>query len=153
MPVEVQIAVDNAAAPGGETLAGWAERVMTRMSDTAAGTEVCIRLVGEEESRKLNRDYRGMNKPTNVLSFPADLTLPEGQGKILGDIVICDPVVTREALAQGKLAAEHYAHMVIHGMLHLYGYDHEDPAEADVMEDIEREILGHLGIADPYRAA
>lgn len=126
---------------------------MDRMSDTAARTDVCIRLVDEEESRTLNRDYRGTDKPTNVLSFPADLRLPEGEGKILGDIVICDPVVRREAQAQGKLAGEHYAHMVIHGMLHLYGYDHEDPAEADVMEDIEREILGRLGIADPYRAA
>lgn len=126
---------------------------MGRMNDEAERTDVCIRLVGEEESRTLNREYRGMDRPTNVLSFPADLVLPDGEGKLLGDIVICDPVVAREAQAQGKLASEHYAHMVIHGMLHLYGYDHEDPAEADVMEAIEREILGRLGIADPYRAA
>jgi len=126
---------------------------MERMNDGAERTDVCIRLVDEEESRGLNRDYRGIDKSTNVLSFPADLTLPEGEGKILGDIVICDPVVRREAGAQGKPTGEHYAHMVIHGMLHLYGYDHEETAEADVMEDIEREILGRLGIADPYQAA
>ena len=126
---------------------------MTRMHDAPEATDVCIRVVGEAESKSLNGDYRGVDRPTNVLSFPADLTLPDGEGKVLGDIVICDPVVTREAQAQGKLIREHYAHMVIHGMLHLYGYDHEDPAEADVMENIEREILDRLGIADPYRAA
>ncbi len=153
VPVEVQRAVSDASAPGEKTLALWAERVMARMNDVAARTDVCVRIVGEKESRTLNREYRGIDRPTNVLSFPADLTLPDGKGKILGDIVICDPVVIREAQAQGKPAGEHYAHMVVHGMLHLYGYDHVDPVEADVMEDIEREILGRLGIADPYRAA
>lgn len=145
--------MDEPSAPAAQMLAGWAERVIERMADPPARTEVCIRLVNEEESRTLNRDFRGIDKPTNVLSFPADVRLPEGEGRILGDIVICDPVVLREARAQGKRESEHYAHMVVHGMLHLYGYDHEDPAEADVMEDIEREILGRLGFADPYEAA
>jgi probable rRNA maturation factor len=112
----------------------------------------------------LNDAYRGQNKPTNVLSFPADISLPAGDGvpeaagraektneiKILGDIVICAPVVRREAQDQEKSVHDHCTHMVVHGMLHLYGHDHVDPAEADVMEDLEREILGGFGIADPY---
>ena len=77
------------------------------------------------------------------------MVVPDGE-KILGDIVICDPVVRQESQSQDKRVQDHYLHMVVHGMLHLYGYDHVDPAEADVMEDLEREILGGLGVADPY---
>lgn len=151
--VEVQLAVRSESVPDEASIERWAEAVMERMRDAVPPTDVCIRIVEEDESRALNGTYRGKDKPTNVLSFPADVVLPDSDSRILGDIVICDPVVRREARTQHKRLEEHYAHMVVHGMLHLYGYDHQDPAEADAMEDIEREILGHMGIGDPYRAA
>lgn len=129
----------------------WAELVIDHMGENAERTEVCIRLVGELESRQLNADYRDQDKPTNVLSFPANVTLPDSTSSYLGDMVICAPVVQREAREQGKGVDDHLAHMVVHGMLHLYGHDHVEPGEAGVMESIEREILGKVGIADPYR--
>ena len=150
--VDVQFATDSAADIEQGHLATWAETVIERMGDDPATVEACIRVVAEDESKTLNRDYREQDKPTNVLSFPADVVVPEGE-KILGDIVICDPVVQQESQSQGKRVQDHYLHMVVHGMLHLYGYDHVDPAEADVMEDLEREILGGLGVADPYAAS
>ena len=128
---------------------------MRKMGETPESIEACIRVVEEEESRALNSAYRKRDKPTNVLSFPADVIVPSGSGavkKILGDIVVCDPVVRREAQAQNKSVHDHYAHMVVHGMLHLYGHDHVDQADADVMEELEREILDELGVADPYVA-
>lgn len=112
-------------------------------------TEVCIRVVGEDEARSLNHAYRGKDKPTNVLSFPAEMHLPET--RILGDIVICAKVVRDEAMAQKKDVADHFAHMVVHGMLHLLGHDHEVDAQARAMEALEREILGRLDVSDPYR--
>ena len=121
------------------------------MGDAVNSTEVCIRLVGEAESRRLNNDFRRLDKPTNVLSFPADVSLPDSAARYLGDMVVCEPVVRREATEQDKCVEDHLAHMVVHGMLHLYGYDHVEQGEADVMENIEREILGKVGIADPYR--
>lgn len=111
--------------------------------------DVALRLVGEYEGRSLNRHYRGKDAPTNVLSFPAEL--PEGvKLPLLGDIVICAPVVQREARLQGKEVRAHFAHLTVHGVLHLLGFDHDDPREADLMENLEREILAGLGFADPY---
>jgi probable rRNA maturation factor len=111
--------------------------------------EVSVRLVDEAESQTLNRDYRQKNKPTNVLSFSADL--PEFVDvPLLGDLVICAPVVEREAIEQHKIAAAHWAHMVIHGTLHLLGYDHIDENDATIMEAIETEVLKTLDIACPY---
>lgn len=108
-----------------------------------------IRLVDAKVGRSLNRHYRGKDYATNVLSFPAEL--PEGVTlPLLGDLVICAPVVAREAREQGKDLAAHYAHLTIHGVLHLLGLDHEDEREAEAMERIEREILAGLGYADPY---
>lgn len=108
-----------------------------------------IRLVDAKVGRSLNRHYRGKDYATNVLSFPAEL--PEGVTlPLLGDLVICAPVVAREAREQGKDLSAHYAHLTIHGVLHLLGLDHEDAREADAMEQIEREILASLGFADPY---
>ena len=149
--VDVQFATNRPVGLEDAEIAGWAESVIRRMGDDPAAVEACIRVVEASESEALNRDYRDKNKPTNVLSFPAELVVPDGD-KVLGDIVICDPVVRQEAQAQDKRVQDHYLHMVVHGMLHLYGYDHIDPAEADVMEDLEREILGGLGVADPYAA-
>lgn len=113
--------------------------------------EITVRLVGEEEGRTLNRDYRGKDYPTNVLTFAYDDGAPAtGSAPLLGDLVLCVPVVVREALEQGKSPDAHYAHLVIHGMLHIQGYDHEDDTDAERMEARERQILASLGYSDPY---
>jgi len=112
--------------------------------------DVCLRIVDEREGRSLNRHYREKNYATNVLSFPAEL--PTGvKLPLLGDIVICAPVVAREAREQHKPLHAHYAHLTVHGVLHLLGFDHEDERDAMVMETIERGILAGLGLPDPYR--
>ena len=114
--------------------------------------DLAIRLVDSKEALSLNRHYRGKEYPTNVLSFPAEL--PDGVDMpmpLLGDLVICAPVVAREAEEQGKALNAHYAHLTVHGVLHLLGLDHEDDREADAMELLEREILAGLGFDDPYR--
>jgi probable rRNA maturation factor len=111
--------------------------------------DLAIRLVDAKEGRALNRHYRGKDYATNVLSFPANL--PEGVDlPLLGDLVICAPVVAKEAQDQGKPLAAHYAHLTVHGVLHLLGLDHEDEREAEAMEQLEREILAGLGLPDPY---
>ena len=111
--------------------------------------DIAIRVVDEREGRHLNHHYRGKDYATNVLSFPAEL--PEGVTlPLLGDLVICAPVVAREAAEQGKPLNAHYAHLTVHGVLHLLGLDHEDEREAEAMEAIERAILADLGHADPY---
>jgi probable rRNA maturation factor len=114
-------------------------------------TEVAIRIVDADEGRALNLQYRGRDYATNVLSFPADL--PPGLNlPLIGDLVICAPVVAREAAEQGKKPADHWAHLTIHGTLHLLGYDHIEEAEAEAMEGLETRVLAGLGIADPYLA-
>jgi probable rRNA maturation factor len=106
------------------------------------------------EGRALNRHYRGKDQATNVLSFPAEM--PEGLPRgvtlpVLGDVVLCAPVIAREAREQGKPLNAHYAHLTVHGALHLLGWNHADDTEAECMEQLEREILAGLGIEDPYR--
>ena len=114
-----------------------------------AGAELCVRIVDEAESRRLNRRYRRRDKPTNVLAFQAQL--PAGVApELLGDIVICAPLVEREAHRQRKPPGDHWAHLLVHGTLHLLGYDHEQPRDAQQMEAREREILAGLKIPDPY---
>lgn len=116
------------------------------------GAELAVRVVGAAEGRRLNLLWRGRDYPTNVLSFPAPARTRGGhQMRLLGDIVICAPVVAREARQQGKPLEHHWAHLAIHGALHLLGYDHEDDRDAARMERRERLLLGRLGIADPYR--
>ncbi len=109
------------------------------------GGQVTIRLVDADEGQALNRDYRGKDYATNVLSFPY-----ETEPLVMGDLVICPAVVAREATEQNKPLAAHYAHLTVHGMLHLQGWDHEDDVEARDMEDEERTILAALGFPDPY---
>jgi probable rRNA maturation factor len=141
--VLVQRRVRPPGLPSASTLRAWA----TAALGSAAG-DVTVRIVGEAESHDLNRRYRGKDNPTNVLSFAYDgetLDIP-----VLGDLVICAPVVEREAREQGKDLQAHWAHMVVHGCLHLLGYDHEQDAEAQEMERREREIMAGLGFADPY---
>jgi probable rRNA maturation factor len=111
--------------------------------------EISLRIVDEAEMTELNGQYRGKAYATNVLSFPADLP-PEVKLPYLGDIVICAAVVEREALAQGKTPRDHWAHLLVHGTLHLLGFDHIDSAEAEAMESREIEILETLAIANPY---
>jgi probable rRNA maturation factor len=112
---------------------------------------VSVRIVDTEEGQALNLQYRGRDYATNVLSFPVEL--PPGVNlPLIGDLVICAPVVAREAAEQGKKPADHWAHLTIHGTLHLLGYDHIDEAEAETMEALETRVLAGLGIADPYIA-
>jgi len=113
-------------------------------------TVIALRLVGEAEGRQLNQQFRGRDYATNVLSFPADVAGLKGAPLILGDIAICAPVVLREAVEQGKPARAHFAHMSLHGVLHLLGHDHQQEAEAERMEAIERRLMRELGFADPY---
>jgi probable rRNA maturation factor len=108
-------------------------------------TEVTLRIVDEEEGRALNRDYRGKDYATNVLTFP----LVE-EPLLMGDIVLCAPVVAAEAKAQNKPLHAHYAHLTVHGILHLHGYDHENEAQAELMESLETEIVTKFGYPDPY---
>jgi probable rRNA maturation factor len=110
--------------------------------------EIGLRLVDDDEARVLNRDYRGKDHATNVLSFPAGYSI--GERRYLGDIALCVPVLQREAAEQGKTLSDHCAHLLIHGMLHLLGHDHEDAGAAHAMEALERRLLASLGIADPY---
>ncbi|MCB1807111.1 MAG: rRNA maturation RNase YbeY, partial [Candidatus Competibacteraceae bacterium] len=114
-------------------------------------TELTIRLVDEAESSMLNESYRHKQGPTNVLSFPFEAPIPEIDMPLLGDIVICVPVVEHEAAEQNKPLMAHWAHLVIHGVLHLQGYDHQTETEADVMEALEVTLLDRLGFPDPYR--
>jgi len=111
--------------------------------------ELTVRVVGVTESTALNETYRHRSGPTNVLSFPIDDS-PELDIPLLGDLVICAPLVMREAREQHKPAIAHWAHLTVHGSLHLLGYDHEEPREAEIMEGLEAEILAALGYADPY---
>ena len=115
---------------------------------------VVVRIVGEAESQELNRAYRGKDYPTNVLSFPYDappIPLEDDETDYLGDLVICLPVMEREAVEQGKTATQHWAHLLIHGLLHLQGYDHITDDEAEEMEALETQILASLGFPDPYQ--
>ncbi|RLQ20823.1 rRNA maturation RNase YbeY [Seongchinamella sediminis] len=116
----------------------------------SSDTEISLRLVDIPEMTALNGSYRGKAGPTNVLSFPADLP-PELELPLLGDIVICAPVVRAEAREQAKPLAAHWAHMTVHGTLHLLGYDHIEETEAQAMEALETEILGQLNFPCPYR--
>ena len=113
----------------------------------AGGGVVTIRLVDADEGQTLNRDYRGKDYATNVLSFPYETT-----PRVVGDLVICPNVVAREASEQNKPLAAHYAHLTVHGMLHLQGLDHDNDDDAQAMEDEERKILATLGFPDPYAA-
>lgn len=148
--MKLNVRVDYASrrdAPGRATIARWAQAAANgrRRSVMSIG----VRIVNEAESANFNRRYRGRSGPTNVLAFPFD-TPPGTRDDTLGDLVICAPVVNREARAQGKAAEAHWAHMVVHGIMHLRGYDHKTRRDAAVMERREAAILRRLGYADPY---
>ena len=150
LELDVQWALPPAATsldlPSYRQLSDWAQAALAELTGMV---ELTIRVVGETESAELNLAYRGKSGPTNVLSFP--FTAPGCvDSMLLGDLLICAPVVAAEALAQNKSITAHWAHMVVHGCLHLQGYDHQNEAEAEVMETLEARILTALGYADPY---
>ncbi len=139
LDLSVQYVSSDAAVPTRVQLRAWARAALT-----GAGT-VTLRLVDAEEGQSLNRDYRGRDYATNVLSFPYT-PAPD----LAGDLVLCVSVVKREAIEQGKAVDAHFAHLVVHGMLHLQGFDHETENDAVVMESKERDIMATLGYPDPY---
>ncbi|ENG7536960.1 rRNA maturation RNase YbeY [Providencia stuartii] len=147
--LDLQLACEETTGLPDEALfQRWLEAVLPKFQPQS---EVTILIVDEEESHHLNLTYRGKDKPTNVLSFPFEAP-PEVELPLLGDLIICRQVVEQEAIEQQKSAEEHWAHMVVHGCLHLLGYDHIEDDEAEEMESLETEILAELGYADPYLA-
>jgi probable rRNA maturation factor len=146
LELDLQIA-SEAPVPSHAQFRLWCEMGLRPRS---ADSELTIRLVDETEGRELNHTWRQKDYATNVLSFPADVPDDMLDIPLLGDLVICVPVIAREAREQGKDADAHWAHMVIHGCLHLLGFDHLDDEEAEEMEALERTLLGELGYPDPY---
>ena len=148
MNVDVQVASEDTGIPDENEIRDRVIRAV-RAIDPDRDVEVSVRIVDEAEMQNLNRDYRGRDKPTNVLAFeaglPAELGLPD-----LGDVIICRDVVHREASEQRKPLDAHWAHMVVHGTLHLLGFDHADDPQASEMEAAEVQILAGLGYSDPY---
>jgi probable rRNA maturation factor len=144
--IAISYGLPRAGLPSASSLRRFAEAALAGRREDG---ELSIRVVDAEEGQALNRDYRQRDYATNVLSFPAELP-PGVPLPVLGDLVLCAPVIAREATEQGKPIGHHYAHMVVHGVLHLLGFDHQDDAEAERMEAVEREVLAGLGIGDPY---
>lgn len=144
--IAVNYALPRKGLPSAASVRRW---VAAALAGRRASAEVSVRFVDSPEGRALNRTYRGKDYATNVLSFPVELP-PGVRSPLLGDLVLCAPVVVLEALAQGKPLSHHYAHLVVHGCLHLLGMDHQDQTEAEAMEARERRILARLGIPNPY---
>jgi probable rRNA maturation factor len=154
--LDVQIASDAPDVPAADDIRQWLIAAYDRAQFAAdRDVEIAVRVVDEDEIRTLNRDFRQQDMPTNVLSFPAAMIegLPQDQALMLGDIVVCASIVRAEAAEQGKPIADHWAHMLVHGTLHLLGYDHMTELEAAKMEGLESQILIEHGIADPYGAS
>lgn len=139
LSLSVQAVAKSVTSPSRQQIRAWLKAAQE------CPAEVTVRLVDAEEGRQLNRDYRGKDYATNVLSFVYESTLI-----CMGDLVLCVPVVEREAREQNKLIESHYAHMIIHGMLHLQAYDHESELDAAAMEAVETHIMRKLGYTDPY---
>lgn len=137
--MQVQYASEMADLPSTQQFKRWARNTLR------VDSEITLRIVDEAEGRALNKTYRGKDYATNVLTFP----LAE-EPHLMGDIIICAPVVAKEAAEQGKPLEAHYAHLTVHGVLHVHGYDHEIEEQADLMESIETEIITKLGYANPY---
>lgn len=150
LQLDVQLAVEkDNDLPSAEQLNQWATAALLKRTDHEE-PELTIRIVDEAESQELNSEYRGKDKPTNVLSFPfeapAHVPIP-----LLGDLIVCKQVVEREAVEQDKTLTAHWAHMIVHGCLHLLGFDHIEDEEAEEMEGIERIVMKDLGFDDPYK--
>jgi probable rRNA maturation factor len=150
LQLDVQLAVEKENdLPTEEQLSLWATAALLKRTEHE-DPELTIRIVDEAESQELNSEYRGKDKPTNVLSFPfeapAHVPIP-----LLGDLIVCKQVVEREAIEQDKTLTAHWAHMIVHGCLHLLGYDHIEDEEAEEMEGIEKVVMKDLGFEDPYK--
>ena len=155
LSVEVQIACDEIGIPEQDDIQAWVQLALSGNEIVAnRDAELAVRIVDAKEIRSLNHLYRQQDKATNVLSFPAGSVdgLPENEPLMLGDIVVCASVVSAEAAAQGKSLADHWGHMLVHGALHLLGFDHETDTEAAQMEAMEITLLAVKGITDPYKA-
>lgn len=151
--VEVQWAVEGEGLPSEQDIQDWVEAVlMQEQNGSSTDVELTVRIASEEEVAELNQQYRQKQGSTNVLSFPVDDELPL-EVRLLGDLIICAAVVEREAKQQDKTLLSHWAHMVVHGTLHLLGYDHIEADQADVMEQKEINILDGLGFSNPYEVA
>lgn len=149
--LDLQLACETVNVPDTAKFEAWIQSALPTVQQDA---EISIRIVDEEESQALNYQYRGKDKPTNVLSFPFEKPpgVPaEAFDSMLGDMAICAPVVIQEAKEQQKAAEHHWAHMVVHGTLHLLGYDHINDDDANEMESLERSILAKFNIPDPYQ--
>ena len=150
--LDIQVAINDKPAryvPTETLLIDWITLALGKAGYKKQNAIVSLRIVDEEEIKDLNKKYRNIDKSTNVLSFPYE-ALPEVDINLLGDIIICAAVVESEALEQSKTVEQHWAHMIIHGVLHLLGYDHIEDQQAVEMETLEIDILSNLGIPDPY---
>ncbi len=149
--MSIAVVVQNVSVlsdvPSNETISRWAQAALEDIDNKKS--ELTVRIVDESEITDLNRTYRGKDKVTNVLSFPFT-DPPETATSILGDVIVCAAVVKREAQEQDKAPEAHWAHMVVHGILHLCGYDHEQSEQAEQMESIETDIMTRLGFPAPY---
>ncbi|MEX2489786.1 MAG: rRNA maturation RNase YbeY [Pseudomonadales bacterium] len=147
--IDIQWGVERTTAmPVDQTISAWVRQILAILNEAPA--EITIRIVSEEEITELNGRFRDKPRPTNVLSFPVGVEDEEAI-TILGDVVLCAGVVIAEAAEQNKALEMHFAHMVVHGVLHLKGYDHVQDNQAEQMELLERNIMGHLGYPDPYQ--
>lgn len=146
--IDLQV-LSTAPMPNATDIEPW---IQAALSPDIKYAEITVRIVDEAESAQLNQTYRHKQGPTNILSFNYD-PLPESGCDLLGDLVICAPVVAREAREQNKTLLAHWAHLIVHGSLHLQGYDHIKTADAEIMENKERQILAKLGFQDPYEGA
>ncbi len=142
--VEVQYGYSDDETPDEDMFQLWAAEI-----ESSRATEIAIRIVDEQEMSDLNRQYRKKTGPTNVLSFPAELHV-DVELPFIGDVIICAPIVVKEATEQEKSPLSHWAHMSVHGILHLQGYDHINEADAAEMESLEIKILNKLGFENPY---
>ncbi len=151
--VDLQVVCRVDSIPQETEVRSWLEDAyQAGKPDAHRQSDVSVRIVDEDESRTLNKQYRHQDNATNVLAFPAALVgLPKHEHELLGDLVICGPLVEREAEEQGKSAAGHWGHLLVHGMLHLLGYDHETSSQATEMETMEKRILANRGVEDPYQ--
>jgi len=147
--LELSLQIDS-TVPGIPTRAEFERWAVTALSGRRERTELGIRIVGREESRRFNARYRQRDQATNVLSFPAHVDEYPEDLPVFGDLLICAEIVMAEAAEQGKSARAHWAHLVVHGVLHLLGFDHQNDVQAVEMESLEVELLQRLGIADPY---
>lgn len=153
LELDLQIACEDEEPPPRERIELWVTETLAAANYepkfTEEPVELTVRVVGEAESQALNGQYRDKQKPTNVLSFPFEA--PEGVPlSLLGDLIVCAAIVRTEAQQQNKPLTAHWAHMIVHGTLHLLGFDHIDPSEAEAMETLETRILASLGFDDPY---